>query len=144
MDKSYKIYIGIGLLMVLLVIHIEITLGKNYAPERLLIQVMDDNGRAEVGAECFADIESDELNVEKKLLEALDSLSDIANAGIFYSDVGDKGFQVLETGFQDYGGEFEIRIVCYSPEFSGISYTIINNTNNDNCEFSSDGKVLLC
>ena len=144
MEKSHKVYFGLMLFMVVLVVHIEITLGKNYAPESVLVQIMDDNDMPEVGAECFADIESSQVNVEKKSLEALDSLSDVADAGIFYSDKAEKGFQVLETGFQNYGGEFEIRIVCYSPGFSGVSYTIVNNTNNDNCEFSLDGRVLLC
>ncbi|MAG07323.1 hypothetical protein CMI46_00730 [Candidatus Pacearchaeota archaeon] len=143
MEKSHKVYFGLMLFMVVLVVHIEITLGKNYAPESVLVQIMDDNDMPEVGAECFADIESSQVNVEKKSLEALDDLYDFLDPGLFYSNIESEGYHFLETGFSEYSGRFEIKIVCYSAGFSGVSYTIINETSG-NCEFKEDGKLLVC
>jgi hypothetical protein len=144
MNNYHKFYILLGLLMVLMLVHIEVTLGKNYAPESVLVRVVDSNDLPEIGAECFANIESDQVNVEKKLLEVLDDLYDFLDPGLFYSNMGREGYHILETGFSEYSGKFDIKIVCYSAGFSGVSYTIINDTNNDNCEFKEDAKLLVC
>ena len=137
------IYLVIGILLVLMIIYIEINLNKDYAPESILIKVVDKNNQSDRGATCFADIVSDQVNEEDKPLETLYSLYDLFDASIFYSDKGDDEFQVLYTEFDKYQGEFEVRIVCYSQGYKGVSYTIINNSN-QNCEISDNGKVLFC
>jgi len=140
MNKKY--YIIIGILLLLILLHIEFILGEEFAPENILIRVEDPNGEPEENAECFADIFSDQINAENKPLRNLESLYDFIDPASFYSPE-EKGFYLLETDFNNYKGEFNIQIVCYSPGFSGVSYTIINDTNN-NCEIKKDGKLVVC
>jgi len=131
------------LIIIFMIIHIELTIHKNYAPENILIRVNNPQGLPEINADCKADIISNQLNVEDKPLVSLKSVYDFIDPGIWNYQKGDKGFYLIETGFKNYAGEFEIKIVCYSPGYSGVSYTIINNTNMP-CELQSNGKFLIC
>ena len=143
MKKHYIYFIILGILA-LMIIHIELILSKNYAPETVLVKVNTPEGLPENNATCFGDISSEQINIEKKPLKKLESIYDFINPDIYYSiSFEGGGYYLLETGFENYGENFEIRIICYSPNFSGISYTIINNTNT-NCEVKNDGKLLVC
>lgn len=139
--KNY--YVIILVFMILMLVHIELNLNKNYAPENILLRVVNANNRPDLGASCLADISSNQINVENKELIMLMSLYDFIDPGTFYSNTGDKGYYVLETGFDKYSGDFNINIVCYSQGFSGVSYTIINDSS-DNCEVKEGGKLLVC
>ena len=141
MKKYYVYFIILGILA-LMIIHIELILSRDYAPGIVLRKVNNPEGLPEKNASCFADVISEQINIENKPLINLNTLYDFIDPKIFYSQE-DKGFYLLETEFKNYYGEFEIRIVCYSPNFSGVSYTIINETNSE-CEFVQGGKLLIC
>ena len=140
MKKS--IYVILLVILLITILYLELTLREKYAPETLLILVLDDNGNPETQANCFGNIISSKVNVEKKPLVTLDSVYEFLDPSIFYLK-NSKGYYYFETGFDNYKDDFEIRIVCYSPQLRGVSYTIINNTNS-NCEFRKDGKVAFC
>ncbi|MEM3074981.1 MAG: hypothetical protein QW727_03510 [Candidatus Pacearchaeota archaeon] len=140
--KKVHVYTIILISLGLMILHLEIILSQKYAPETVLISVMDIKGLPETNASCFGDIISENINFEKKPLIPLESVYKFLDPEIFYLK-NSKGYYYFETGFKKYRGKFEIRIVCYSPRFSGVSYTIINNTNNP-CQFRSDGKVAFC
>ena len=141
-DFYFKTYIVIAIIIFLMILHIEFIIKTNYAPENVLIQVKSDKGIPEKGAECYADITSFQINTQNKPLEKLESLYDFIAARTF-SVSEEKGFHLLETGFAEYNEKFDIKIICYSEELRGVSYTIINNTNM-NCEIKNNGKLLLC
>jgi len=124
------------------IIHIEIGFNAQYAPARALVQVYDE-GVPEENAECFADIISDEINVEKQPLRTLESVYEVIDSASFFTPT-DLGFYLLETGFTDFEGDFEIRIVCYTPEFRGVSYTIIDGSDKNDCSIQDDGRVVIC
>ena len=136
-------WIAVFFIIALMLIHIEFILNKKYAPETILVRVTNDAGIPEIGDSCFADIISEQVNVEKKPMKELDSLYDFVDAKQFHTDQGDKGYYLLESGFDNYSGEYEIRVVCYSPGFKGVSYSIINSSN-QNCEFFEGGGFVVC
>ena len=131
------------LLVIFMFIHIESSIHRNYAPESVLIKISNPNGLPEENANCKADITSEQVNENDKSLKNLDSIYDFIDSETLVNREGDKGYYLLETDFKDYRGEFEIKIVCYSIGFSGVSYTIINNTNMP-CELQGNGKFLIC
>lgn len=143
LDKK-KIFIAVVFItIVLMLIQIEIVIHRNYAPESLLIRVNAPKGLPQENATCKADIVSNQINVNDKSLKGLNSIYDFVDANTWSYKNGDKGFYLLETNFSNYQGEFEIKIVCYSPGYSGVSYTVINNTNMP-CELRDNGKFLVC
>ena len=142
MEKHKIFYLIIGIAVIFMLVHIEVILAQKIAPENILIQVKDSSGRPETNATCLGDISSEIINVENKPLEWLNSIYDFLDASTYYSPE-EKGFYILNTGFSNYKGEYDIKIVCYSPNFSGVSYTIINNTNSL-CEVKENGKYLVC
>lgn len=119
---------------------IRLTIGN--PPETVLIGVETPSGNPEENAECFADIISLDINLENKPLQNLESIYDFVDSSTYFASQ-DKGFYLLETGFENYQGEFEVKIVCYSPGFSGVSYTIVTDKDNT-CEIKEDGKFLVC
>lgn len=144
MERFYKIthLIFLGLI-ILMIVNIEVIINKDYAPENILIMVNNPQGLPEENADCKADIVSEEFNTSDKQLAELESIYDFVDPNIYSIKNSDKGYYFLETGFVNYEGEFEIKIVCYSPGYSGVSYTIINNTNKK-CEIKDGGKLLVC
>jgi len=130
------------ILILYMIIHVEIIIHKKYAPESVLIKVRTAEGNPEINAKCHADIFSDQINEENKELKELSTIYEFIDIKKFILD-DSKGHYLLETGFSQYDREFEIRIVCYSPSFKGVSYTIINNTHNK-CEIKEDGKLVIC
>ena len=126
-----------------MLIHIEIILNRHYAPETVLIRINAPDGLPETNATCFADISSNQINSDNKPLENLEEIYDFVDKTKYVIDDNGKGYYLLETGFSNYQDEFEIRVVCYSPGFKGVSYTIINNTN-ANCELKDNGRFLVC
>ena len=141
-DFYWKFYLIALIAIGAMIMHIELIINNRYAPETVLIRVSTDEGLPEGNAECFADILSEQANEQKKPLQALPSIYEYINPETFFASM-DEGFYLLETGFADYQGDFEIRIVCYSKGLKGVSYTIINNTN-QNCEIKHNGRFLVC
>jgi hypothetical protein len=141
-DFYFRLYIVIGVILLLMILHIEFIINQDTAPEDILIQVNDDKGKPEENAKCYSDITSSQINTEGKPLKELESLYDFIEVGTF-SVSQDKGFHLLETGFNNYKDDFDIKVVCYSEGLRGVSYTIINNSN-INCEVKGNGKILIC
>lgn len=126
-----------------MIIHIEIKANEETAPETVLIRVLKaDNKTAETEAYCRADIESKLGLVEDKKMRNIESMFKYIDVNRFEIKE-DKGFYELKTGLGGYKGEYEIRIVCISPGFKGVSGKIINNTNNP-CEIKNNGKFVVC
>ena len=142
MEKEKIIYLVVGLLVVYMLIHIELSLNTKSAPENILVNVRDINGFPEENADCIGDIISEQIKVDDKKLVKLNSVYEVIDPQI-YNVPETKGYYNLETGFNNYKKDYEIRIVCYSPGFSGVSYTIINKTN-QNCDIREGGKYLVC
>ena len=131
------------LFTVFMLIHIELAINRDYAPESVLIKISNPDGLPEENANCKADIISNKININDKSLISLNSIYDFVDPNVYSLRGSDKGYYLLETEFENYQGEFEIKIVCYSLGFSGVSYTIINNTNMP-CELQGNGKFLIC
>ena len=138
-----KLYVVIVIIIILIFLHIEFIINQEYAPENVLIQVKTQEGLPEKNAECFADISSLEFNEERIPLTKLQSIYDFIEARTFSLNQ-EEGFHLLETGFFNYKKEFDIKIVCYSENLRGVSYTIVNNTNTADCEIKDNGRLLLC
>lgn len=146
MNTKSRLPIPILILAVVVVatlIHIEVGANLRQAPEVILVQVRDTKGFADSSAQCFGDVFSSTLNIKKKPLKALVSLYDYLSPRSFFAST-EKGFYVLETGLENYQGTFEIRVVCYPKDFSGVSYTIVNNKSQNNCVIENGGKALVC
>lgn len=134
--------IAIGILFILL--HIEVGFGAAaQAPETVLVQVLDDAGQPEEAAQCYADIVSEEVNAKKKPLRGLASIYEVLDPHAFQADV-DVGFYLLKTGLAPGTEAYELRIVCYSPGFAGVSHTIVNQNNTQACSIKENGRLLLC
>ena len=144
MINKNKLFFLLFLVIITFVfIHIELILARDSAPESILVQILDEKNLPEENAECFADINSDQINVENKPIVRLNSVYDFADPSIYNIPGSDKGYYLLETDFQNYKGDYDIKVICYNQGFSGISYTIINNTNT-NCELKDNGSFLVC
>jgi len=141
MNNKYA-YLIIFVIIAYMIIHVELIVNRQYAPESVLINVATKEGLPETNAKCYADISSSQVNQENKELQELSTIYQVVDPTIF-TGIIDKGYYLLETGFQQYTGKFEIRIVCYSPGFKGVSYTILNNTNIP-CEMKEGGKLVIC
>lgn len=134
----------VGLTLVItIVVHVEVLVAAHYAPEAVLVQIYKTKGLLEGQATCYADIITPDSTIRKKPLQALENLYDYLDPRNFFVSL-EKGFHVLETGLQNYAGTYEIRIVCYSENFEGVSYTIINNANQAECDVKDEGKILVC
>ena len=141
MNNKYA-YLIIFVIIAYMIIHVELIVNRQYAPESVLINVATKEGLPETNAKCYADISSSQVNQENKELQELSTIYQVVDPTIF-TGTRDKGYYLLETGFQQYTGKFQIRIVCYSPGFKGVSYTILNNTNIP-CEMKEGGKLVIC
>lgn len=131
------------IVVLLMILHIELILRKEYAPETILIRVFDSLGEPDTNSNCRADISSNQISIEDRKLKNLNSVYDFLDANTAQVADGDKGYYLLETGFEDYQDQFEVRIVCIASGNRGVSYTIINNTNK-NCELKDNGRFLVC
>lgn len=139
----YALYAAAALLIGALLFLIEMTSSKRYAPENVLIQVVD-GGVPQEDAECFGDVfAGKEQTQKKKLLRALPSLYDFLDSSSFFANT-DRGFYLLETELTEYRGGFEIRIVCYTKGLRGVSYVVVNNENQKECEAYNDGRTISC
>ncbi len=142
MKKNYYIYIVIFVIILLVVIELKIRSNKSTAPETILIFVKDSDGITPVtGASCKADIYTDYKITEDIQMTEIKSMYQYVD--IRKWDIKqDKGYYELKTDLEDYRGDFEIKIVCISPQNKGVSYTILNNKNLP-CEVGDEG-VLIC
>jgi len=142
MKRIYLIILSLILVVVLL--HIEFIIHETYAPLTVLVVVKDPAGNPLINATCFSDIITANFNITKKPLTALSSVYDYVDPNWGYVKVGyDKGYYLLNTTLEKYKGNYEFRIVCYAPSMSGVTYTIINNTDK-NCELRNNGQFLIC
>ena len=142
MKKIYSIIIILFVFLLLIAIELKIYSNKSTAPETILIFIKDTDGIPPViGASCKADIITSYEIIEDKPLSEISSMFNYIN--IRKWDIKqDKGYYELKTDLDDYRGNFEIKIVCISPQNKGVSYTILNNTNLP-CEVKEDG-YLIC
>ena len=135
------------LIFIYLVIAIELKIKERLVPETVLVRVLKPDKNPETDVDCKADIKAENILIEDKPLEKLGSVFEVLNP-YYYEIVSeevdkDKGYYLLNTTLVDYHGEFEIRIVCVSPGFTGVSYTILNNTNMP-CELQNKGRFVIC
>ncbi len=138
-------YLIVFLLITLMLIQIEWSLNKKYAPESVLVRVLGVDKQPEQNASCNADIISNQINVNDKSLKGLESIYDYVEASIWNYQKGDKGFYLLETGFLNYDGDYEIKVVCISQGNRGVSYTVVDSKNKtSSCEFKDNGRFLVC
>lgn len=129
--------------IVALVAAIGLNAAKNYAPENVLVRVLD-KGIPQTDAQCYGDVfAGSEQTLKKKPLRALASIYDFIDPAIFYANV-ERGFYLLETEFADYRGPFEVRIVCYTKDMRGVSYTVLNTEDRNTCDIREDGRVVVC
>jgi hypothetical protein len=141
--RREHVYSIIFVVLFMMLIQVEFVLNKSYAPENVLVRILDTNDRPEIGADCVADLILEDSMIENKPLKELESIYDLIDPTIFHTDAGEEGYYFLETDFDEYGGEYEIKIVCRSAGNRGVSYTIINDTNR-NCELRDNGRFLVC
>ncbi|MBU3907029.1 MAG: hypothetical protein KKA64_02130 [Nanoarchaeota archaeon] len=128
MKMGHRIFFSLLFLVLAVFLFVFLEIPKRSIPENVLIRVLDKDKEPVVNASCKADIITEERSVENVVLREVADLSKFS-PGITPSGKNpDKGFYYLETGMKDYFGNFEIKIVCVSPKFEGVSYTILNNT----------------
>lgn len=132
--------LGAGMLL-----HLEIGFAQPSVPETILVQVLDERGHPETNAECFGDVRSDGLLVyeRRKPLRPLSSIYDVVDQETFVANV-ETGFYALDLNFITHVDDYEIRIVCYPPDYKGISYTIITSDNRSGCSLEQGGKLMIC
>lgn len=127
-----------------MLVHIELGMATQYAPESVLIQLDEEiDDTVMESSQCYADIISEQVSVTKKPLRKLESIYEYIDSASFSTTNG-RGFYLLETTLKEYSGLFEIRIVCYTPDFSGVSYTVVNNTSQTRCSIKDNGKIIVC
>ena len=130
-------------LAMLMLIHTSIITSTRPAPETVLIRILSpDNRTPELGAECKADITTEQGIQEDQQLQEIEDLYSYIDIKKFDTREN-KGFYALTTGLKDYQGQYEIRIVCVSQGNKGVSYTILNNTNMP-CELADKGRFVIC
>lgn len=130
--------------LVLLFLHIELTTAAVHAPESVLVRVLTPEGSPEQNAECYGDVLVDGQAVQQKApLTKLTSLYEVVDPAAFYAS-NDTGFYQLSTGLMGHEEAYEVRIVCYSPEFEGVSYTIVNEENEGACTVATNGALVIC
>ena len=114
-------------IIILVIIFSEVQHNTKPVPKTIFIRVLD-NKEPVLGAFCRADIISENFIVEDKLLEEVESLFAYISPNTRYG-LKEKGYYKLETGLSKKDKIFEIKIVCINPGATGVSYTILNNTN---------------
>lgn len=138
---------SVGVLLVLVLIFVQIETSATTvtgAPESVLVRVLTPAGAPEENAECYGDIVVGDTVQQKKVpLRKLDSLYEVIAPAAFHAS-SDKGFYELETGFLGSESAYEVRVVCYAPNFDGVSYTIVDETNRSACTVATDGAVVIC
>ena len=147
-DKKEKIYRLLALaLFLLLVFSAVFFMGSSSRkiPSKVLIQVLDSDKNPILNASCKADITTENEVIEDKLLKEIENIRDVLPAISLPNQIKDseKGFYQLDTGIEEYKGNFEIKIVCISPQAKEVGYVVLNNTNIP-CEVKDKGKVVIC
>jgi hypothetical protein len=137
MKKKELVLIVWFLVVVFMLVHVEYILSLEYAPETVLMKFPEGSD-----VNCEAEIVSEQINVKEKLFRKLDSVYDFIDAETFFI-MGAHDFYLLETGFEDYRGEFEVNVVCFSSDFNRVHHTVINNSNKG-CEFKDGGTQYVC
>jgi len=142
MNKKYRIITLIFILIISTSLFYFIETSKRKAPEVVLFRVLDNDKIPIVDADCKADISSNRLLIEDKSLKEIENIYEYIQGIHVEGKDSQKGFYELETELKDEK-EFEIRIVCSSPDNKHIGYTILNNTNIP-CEIKESGRILIC
>ena len=114
-------------IIIFVIIFSEVQHNTKPVPKTIFIRVLDDEEPV-LGAFCKADIISEKFIVEDKPLKEVESLFDYLPPNALYG-FREKGYYKLETGLSKKDKIFEIKIVCINPGATGVSYTILNNTN---------------
>lgn len=125
-----------------MLIHVELSLKKEFAPENVLIQVVNDDGRVDVNASCFGYVLLDNEIVTSKYLERLDSIYDFVDSDVYFLEE-DRGYHLLATNLTKYDGIYKIEIGCVSSDNKETGFVVLNNTNN-NCDFNREGNFVIC
>ncbi len=128
--------LGISISVIVLA---EVQYGVRSVPEIVFIRVLD-GGTPVTGASCKADIITETIVVEDKPLEEIGNIFNYISPGEL-SGLEKRGYYKLETGLSKQDKTFEIKIVCINPGATGVSYTILNETNIP-CEVKGD--YLVC
>lgn len=138
MNKRALIIVAVIVMAIL-----SVELIPSNAPEIIYVRVTQSNNQTpETNALCKADIIAGDYSVEDKQLEKVEEfITDCFTENCASQINRTKGFYKLETGFENYPGKFEIKIVCITS--SGVSYTILNNTYIP-CEVIDNGKSMRC
>ena len=132
----------IFLIIVLFIfIHISIISSFSVAPKTIFVRVQNPEKMQDISVSCKADISKEELIYDDKPLEKIDSISDYIDIKKWDID-GELSYYLLETGLDDYKGDYEIRIICIGNGGKSVGYTIITNENVP-CEIK-DKEILVC
>ncbi len=135
MRKVLKIPIRYIILLVLafvMLAHTQMLIEKQFAPELVIIYPPE-------GTVCVASISSIgtvTLNAPNSIYEYLDPS--------FFTVADEKGFHVLETGFENHFADYEITISCRAQDQTLISSITISKDNISHCTQTDGGKILYC
>jgi len=118
MKKSVSIIIGI---LICFIIFVFLFTTKQSFPEKILIQVSDQENRTELNANCKADFfDKGERIIEDRQLANLKN-----------------GYYQLDTSeLKDYD-DYQVKIICLLPENKGVGGLSIDKTNMP-CEIKKD------
>lgn len=139
------LYAFMGVVSAGMLLHLEVGFAQPVIPETILVQVLDERGRPETHAECFGDVRSSGLLTyeRRKPLRPLSSIYEVVDQSTFVANT-ELGFYALDLNLLIHVEDYEIRIVCYSPDYKGVSYTIISSEDQSACMLEHAGKLMIC
>jgi len=117
-------------LVVLILVHIEIIIARQYAPETLLIR------------NCSADIATDDTAYEKPMRQ-IASIYQYLDSSVF-TVTPDSGYFLLETGLQDYTEDYRVRVRCYTQDNTLLANRLYTNARGQRCLVQEKGRLLVC
>jgi|AntRauTorcE11897_2_1112592.scaffolds.fasta_scaffold00738_2 hypothetical protein len=125
-------------LVVLILVHIEIIIARQYAPETLLIRI----GNTAAGTNCSADIATDDTAYEKPMRQ-IASIYQYLDSSVF-TVTPDSGYFLLETGLQDYTEDYRVRVRCYTQDNTLLANRLYTNARGQRCLVQEKGRLLVC
>jgi len=125
------------LFVVAVVIHSEIIITRQYAPETLLIRV----GTVGEETSCLADITTNDTTYQMPMRQ-IASIYEYLDSSI-YTVTPETGYFVLETGLQNYSKDFMVQMKCNTTENVSILQRTFTKDNNS-CLDQEKGRFIVC
>ena len=122
----------------LVLIHSELIINREYAPEVLLIKVSS----AHAGISCSADITTN-ATVYTVPMREIASIYEYLDSSVFTVS-SESGYFLLETDLQDYYKNFAIHLRCFGINNIQLTERVITSGSDHRCLVQEKGRLLVC